>query len=146
MWTSPVFVRTPRSYTYSSASKRIQRPAAKNSRHEFESRWLFVLFCALCIPRKMFSRISGGTHTPSWRPGGQIKATENLNITGVRAEIWTLDLLNTNTQTNCVAFSPRANYTDGTTAVFRRSDCQLSRIEGVTWSEQRIPTAAFSVF
>jgi hypothetical protein len=30
--------------------------------------------------------------------------------------------------------SPRANYTDRVTAACRRSDCQLLRIEGATWS------------
>jgi hypothetical protein len=30
--------------------------------------------------------------------------------------------------------SPRANYTDRATATCRRSDCQLVRIEGATWS------------
>jgi hypothetical protein len=30
--------------------------------------------------------------------------------------------------------SPRANYTDRATAVCRRSDCKLVRIEGATWS------------
>jgi hypothetical protein len=30
--------------------------------------------------------------------------------------------------------SPRANYTDRATAAYRRSDCQLLRIEGATWS------------
>jgi hypothetical protein len=30
--------------------------------------------------------------------------------------------------------SPRANYTDRATAAYRRSDCQLVRIEGATWS------------
>jgi hypothetical protein len=30
--------------------------------------------------------------------------------------------------------SPRANYTDRETAACRRSDCQLLRIEGATWS------------
>jgi hypothetical protein len=32
------------------------------------------------------------------------------------------------------------------TAACRRSDCQLLRIEGATWSAWRIPTAVFSVF
>jgi hypothetical protein len=41
--------------------------------------------------------------------------------------------------------SPRANYTDRATAACRRSDCQLLRIEGATWSAWRIPTAVFSV-
>jgi hypothetical protein len=30
--------------------------------------------------------------------------------------------------------SPRANYTDRTTAACWRSDCQLLRIKGATWS------------
>jgi hypothetical protein len=30
--------------------------------------------------------------------------------------------------------SPRANYTDLATAACRRSDCQLLRIKGATWS------------
>jgi hypothetical protein len=30
--------------------------------------------------------------------------------------------------------SPQANYTDRATAACRRSDCQLLRIEGATWS------------
>jgi hypothetical protein len=42
--------------------------------------------------------------------------------------------------------SPRANYTHRATAACRRSDCQLLRIEFVTWSAWRIPTAVFSVF
>jgi hypothetical protein len=41
--------------------------------------------------------------------------------------------------------SPRANYTDRATAACRRSDCQLLRIEGATWSALRIPTAVFTV-
>jgi hypothetical protein len=42
--------------------------------------------------------------------------------------------------------SPRANYTDRATAACQRSDCQLLRIEGATWSAWRIPMAVFSVF
>jgi hypothetical protein len=42
--------------------------------------------------------------------------------------------------------SPRVNYTDRATAACRRSDCQLLRIEGATWSEWRIPPDVFSVF
>jgi hypothetical protein len=42
--------------------------------------------------------------------------------------------------------SPRTNYTDRATTACRRSDCQLLRIEGATWSAWRIPTAVFSVF
>jgi hypothetical protein len=51
---------------------------------------------------------------------------------------------------NCIfllhGLSPRANYTDWATATCRRSDCQLVRIEGVTWSAWRILTAVFSLF
>jgi hypothetical protein len=42
--------------------------------------------------------------------------------------------------------SPWANYTDRVTAASRRSDCQLLRIKGATWSAWRIPSAVFSVF
>jgi hypothetical protein len=42
--------------------------------------------------------------------------------------------------------SPRANYTDRSTAACRRSDCQLVRIEGATWSAWRIPSALFLGF
>jgi hypothetical protein len=41
--------------------------------------------------------------------------------------------------------SPQANYSNRATAACRRSDCQLLRIEGETWSAWRIPTAVFSV-
>jgi hypothetical protein len=44
---------------------------------------------------------------------------------------------------NLYGLSPRANYTDRATAACRRSDCQLLRIEGATWSAWRIPTAVF---
>jgi hypothetical protein len=40
---------------------------------------------------------------------------------------------------------PRANYTDRATAACRRSDCQLLRIKGGTWSAGRIPMNIFSV-
>jgi hypothetical protein len=42
--------------------------------------------------------------------------------------------------------SPRANYTDRATAACQRSDCQLLRIEGATWSAWQIPTAVFWIF
>jgi hypothetical protein len=51
-----------------------------------------------------------------------------------------------NEQTNSVALSPRANYTDLATAICRRSWCQFLRIEGVTWAARWTPTAVFSVF
>jgi hypothetical protein len=45
-------------------------------------------------------------------------------------------------KTKLRGFSSRANYTGRTTAGFRRSYCQLLRIEVVAWSAQWIPTAA----
>jgi hypothetical protein len=38
------------------------------------------------------------------------------------------------TKTKLHGLSPRANYTDRATAACRRSDCQLVRKEGGTWS------------
>jgi hypothetical protein len=40
----------------------------------------------------------------------------------------------TTKQNKLHGLSPRANYTDRATAACRRSDCQLLRIEGATWS------------
>jgi hypothetical protein len=37
-------------------------------------------------------------------------------------------------KTKLHGLSPRANYTDRATAACRRSDCQLLRIKGATWS------------
>jgi hypothetical protein len=37
-------------------------------------------------------------------------------------------------KTKLLGLSPRANYTDRATTACRRSDCQLLRIEGATWS------------
>jgi hypothetical protein len=60
---------------------------------------------------------------------------------------WFLRWLNkTKTKTKLHGLSPLANYTDRATAACRRSDCQLVRIKGATWSAWRIPTAVFSVF
>jgi hypothetical protein len=39
-----------------------------------------------------------------------------------------------NKQKNLHGLSLQANYTDRATAACRRSDCQLLRIEGATWS------------
>jgi hypothetical protein len=58
------------------------------------------------------------------------------------SHIWLLKLK----KTKLHGLSPRANYTDRATAACQRSDCQLLRIEGATWSARRIPTAVFSVF
>jgi hypothetical protein len=37
-------------------------------------------------------------------------------------------------KTKLHGLSPRANYTDRAAATCRRSECQLLRIEGATWS------------
>jgi hypothetical protein len=37
-------------------------------------------------------------------------------------------------KTKLHGLSPQANYINGATAACRRSDCQLLRIEGATWS------------
>jgi hypothetical protein len=44
-------------------------------------------------------------------------------------------------KTKFCGLSPRVNYTDRATAACRRSDCELLRIQGATWSAWRIPTA-----
>jgi hypothetical protein len=41
-----------------------------------------------------------------------------------------------NKQNKLHGLSPRANYTDRATTACRRSDCQLLRIEGATWSTE----------
>jgi hypothetical protein len=50
------------------------------------------------------------------------------------------------TKTKLRGLSLRENYTDRATAACRRSDCQLVRIDGATWSAWRIPPAVFSRF
>jgi hypothetical protein len=50
------------------------------------------------------------------------------------AEVLELDQNQTKTKTKLHGLSLRANYTDQTTAACRRSNCQLVRIEGATWS------------
>jgi hypothetical protein len=54
-------------------------------------------------------------------------ATENLLVL-------LLFSLFTIIRTKLHGLSPRANYTDRATAACRRSDCQLVRMEGATWS------------
>jgi hypothetical protein len=49
-------------------------------------------------------------------------------------------------KTKLHGLSPQATYTDRATAACRRSDCQLLRIQGATWTVWRIPMAVFSDF
>jgi hypothetical protein len=44
-------------------------------------------------------------------------------------------LLNKKTKTKLHGLSPRANYTDRSTAACRQSDCQLLRRKGATWTD-----------
>jgi hypothetical protein len=49
--------------------------------------------------------------------------------------ICTFNFIQTNKKQNKLhGLSPRANYTDRATAASRRSNCQLLRIKGATWS------------
>jgi hypothetical protein len=50
------------------------------------------------------------------------------------------------TKTKLHGLSPRVNYTDWATAACWRSDCQLVRLGGATWSAWRIPPAVYSQF
>jgi hypothetical protein len=66
------------------------------------------------------------------------------NLKGLK--IWWFSTENIKKKKKLHGLSLRANYTDRATAACRRSDCQLLRIEGPTWSSWRIPTAVFSIF
>jgi hypothetical protein len=52
---------------------------------------------------------------------------------------WAALCMNSSIKKKLYGLSPRANYTDRATAACRRSDCQILRIEGATWSVWRIP-------
>jgi hypothetical protein len=60
----------------------------------------------------------------------QIKVLGNLQT--IYNQIFFLKLKKKKTKLH--GLSPQANYTDRVTAACRRSDCQLLRIEGATWS------------
>jgi hypothetical protein len=53
---------------------------------------------------------------------------------------------NNNNNNKLHGFSLQPNYTERATAACRQSYCKPLRIEGATWSAQRIPTAVFLVF
>jgi hypothetical protein len=73
------------------------------------------------------------------KEGKQLKPSSSCKITKKYGNIKTK-------KTKLHGLSPRANYTDRATAACRRSDCQLVRIEGATWSACRIPPAVFLGF
>jgi hypothetical protein len=103
--------------------------------------------CALQKYSKCVLFLSSGQS--SWlhirRPGFDSRHYQKKKVVGL--ERGPLSLVST-TQTMEFNFSlsPRANYTYRATAACWRSYCQLLRIEGVTWSAWRIPTAVLSVF
>jgi hypothetical protein len=66
-----------------------------------------------------------GTGLPSYTPGHWIYLL--LDPIVYVSEI-------SKTKNKLHGLSPRANYTDRSTATCRRSDCQLLRIKGATWS------------
>jgi hypothetical protein len=61
------------------------------------------------------------------------QGTNRLNFVSLRMKKELIIRNNTNKQ-KLHGLSPRANYTDRATAACRRSDCQLLRIKGATWS------------
>jgi hypothetical protein len=87
---------------------------------------------------------------PSFLPPSKSGLTQLMSSgiqIGMRFESGPRYKMNWLKQTNILhGLSPRANYTDRATSVFRRSDCQLLRIKGATWSAWRIPSTAFWVF
>jgi hypothetical protein len=80
-------------------------------------------------------------HSPSLR-----KTAEERSLLPVTYLLTYLNMLNYFNKKKLHGLNPRTNYTDRATAACRRSDCQLLRIKGATWSAWRIPTAVFSVF
>jgi hypothetical protein len=60
--------------------------------------------------------------------------TGNKSGDKLNCAIWFTELKTRTTKKKLHGLSPRANYTDRATAACRRSDCQLLRIEGATWS------------
>jgi hypothetical protein len=72
-----------------------------------------------------------GTFTRHSRPG--IEYSLGSQIEGI-SKYQQLKEKSAVQKTKLHGLSPRANYTDRATAACRRSDCQLLRIEGATWS------------
>jgi hypothetical protein len=61
--------------------------------------------------------------------------SKRREVTGCWGKLQNLPLSYTLIKTKKLhGLSPRANYTDRATATCRRSECQLLRIKGATWS------------
>jgi hypothetical protein len=97
-----------------------------------------------CHHEAVFIVVNCRTYTTQlvmkWRAISQNRSIQcNYRITEVVSAV--IDKFPSNKTNKLHGMSSWANYTDRATAACRRSDCQLVRIEGATWSAWRIPTA-----
>jgi hypothetical protein len=71
------------------------------------------------------------------RPGFDSRHYQKKKVAGLERgplnRVSTTEELKLKTKTKLHGLRLRANYTDRATASYRRSDCQLLRIEGATW-------------
>jgi hypothetical protein len=108
-----------------------------------------ALYSQIWTPQNGVHRKPSTSATPSWK---LVRWSINRNQKWRAYRVWETWTVSANDSVcyyrkkNLHGLSPRANYTDWATATCRRSDCQLLRIEGATWSAWRIPTDVFSVF
>jgi hypothetical protein len=120
---------------------------------------LLVLFCVICRRCTKWTHKKEGMSLPISRLGSFLKLLNrfrlnfsfNIQINIVIIQSLPILILYRSSFTwrwlkKIHGLSPRVNYTDRETAACRRSDCQLLRIKGATWSAWRIPTAVFPVF
>jgi hypothetical protein len=98
----------------------------------------------LCQEKSSRIKLQTTHHLLTGRPCFK-KLSFDIRFLSLFREFWNVSLKNKKTN-KLHGLSPQANYTDRATAACRRSDCQLLRIKGATWSAWRIPTAVFSVF
>jgi hypothetical protein len=101
--------------------------------------------CGRVKRTKVSPLVDNGGHTGT-RPELLSRDTSTATADGQAEKNLTLGMqyVTGNPTDKLHGLSPRANYTDRATAACQRSDCQLLRIEGATWSVWRIPTAVFS--
>jgi hypothetical protein len=106
-----------------------RRPESEFSKFLNETSYaMFLFYCAVYTQSSVV-----------FRHGGTIMKDNKISCSYL-SEI----ILNLKIKTKLHGLNPRANYTDRATAACWRSDCQLVRIEGATWSAWRIPPAVFS--
>jgi hypothetical protein len=78
-------------------------------------------------------------HNLSMKMTGLIGSAEIIRLQ--YCDVCDKRILDNETKSKLRGLSPRANYTDQSTAACLRSWCQFLWIEGVVWSANRIPTA-----